>query len=424
MSTHLNQKFVIEGGKPLKGEIEVRGYKNAAGSILAATLLTRDDCVIDNLPLVSDILGLLKILEGMGSKITWLGKRKIRINNNDIDPAQIDFEEVRKSRVSVLLLGPLLARFKSFRFAHPGGDKIGLRPITTHLLSLKELGAEFSQEGDFYRVSRKKKLQGKEIILKEFSVTATEVIMMAAALARGKTTIYLAAAEPQVQDTARFLKEMGARIEGAGSHCIRIEGVKKLKGAFHKIIPDLLETGTFIVASAITGGRVRVKNVVFEHLLSFLDKLSEMGVKMKKDSPRSLTTLPSPKLKAVKIQALPFPGFPTDLAPPIIPLLTRAEGKSRVHDPLYENRFNFTQELRKMGADIDIVDPHRVFIFGKTKLISTRIESWDIRAGASLIIAALSASGRTTIGNVAQIDRGYEEIEKRLGKIGANIKRI
>ncbi len=424
MRVPLKQKFVIKGGNPLRGELEVKGYKNAAGSVLAATLLTEEECIIDNLPLVSDILGLLKILQGMGSKIDWLGKRKIRITNKDIDPAKINFEEIGKSRVSVLLLGPLLARFKNFRFARPGGDRIGLRPITTHILALKELGGEFSWEDNFYRVKRKRELRGKEIFLKEFSVTATETLMMASALARGKTTIYLAAAEPQVQDTARFLRKMGARIEGIGSHCLRIEGVKKLSGASHRIIPDVLEAGTFIIASAITGGKVRVKNVVFEHLFSFLDKLKEVGVKMKIESSNSLMVLPSPRLNGVRLQALPFPGFPTDLLPPIVPLLTQATGKSRIHDPLYENRFNFTQELRKMRADIEVVDPHRLFIFGKTKLLGTEIESWDIRAGASLIIAGLSAQGRTIIGNVNQIDRGYEEIEKRLQKVGADIKRI
>jgi len=424
MTGRLKQKFAIKGGRPLRGELEVKGYKNAAGSILAATLLTEDKCIIDNLPLVSDILGLLKILEGMGSKIDWLGKRKIRITNRDVDPAKINFEEIGKSRVSVLLLGPLLAKFKSFRFASPGGDKIGLRPITTHLLALKELGGKFSREDNFYWVRRKRELRGKEIFLKEFSVTATETLMMASALARGKTTIYLAAAEPQVQDTARFLKKMGARIEGIGSHCIRIEGARKLNGASHRIVSDPLEAGTFIIASAITAGRVRIKNVVFEHLFSFLDKLKEAGVKIKRDSSNSLIVLPSSRLKAVSVQALPFPGFPTDLLPPLIPLLTQAVGRSRVHDPLYENRFNFTQELRKMGADIEVVDPHRLFVFGKTKLLGTEIESWDIRAGASLIIAGLSAEGRTIIGNIAQIDRGYEKIEKRFQKVGADIKRI
>jgi UDP-N-acetylglucosamine 1-carboxyvinyltransferase len=416
------ESFVIGGGKKLKGEIEVRGYKNAAGGILAATLLCEEDCVIDNLPLVSDILSLLGILEGMGAKIEWLGKRKIKINNRKIDPARLNFDEIKKSRVSVLLIGPLLGRFKNFKFSHPGGDKIGLRPISTHLLSLKELGAEISQEGEFYKF-RAKKILGKEVVLREFSVTATENLMLAAVLAEGKTVIKMAAAEPQIQDVGKFLKEMGVKIEGLGTHQIELEGVKKLKGADHRIIPDPLEAGTFIIASAITQGEVKIKNVRTEHLDSFLTKLEEIGVILRR-APGELLVSRLPKMKAVKIQALPFPGFPTDLIPPLIPLLTQAEGRSVIHDPLYENRLNFTQELRKMGADIELVDPHRAFIFGKTPLWGSRIESWDIRAGASLIIAGLAAKGKTVIENISQIDRGYERIEERFQKLGADIRRI
>jgi UDP-N-acetylglucosamine 1-carboxyvinyltransferase len=419
----MSERFVIEGGKKLRGEVEIGGYKNAAGGVLAASLLCDGDCIIDNLPLVSDILGLLEVLRGMGSQIEWLGKRKIRINNQKIDPQKLNFEEIQKTRVSVLLLGPLLAKFKSFKFAPPGGDRIGLRPISTHLQALKELGAEIFQDGPFYYF-KAKKISGKEVVLKEFSVTATENLMMAASLAKGKTVIKLAATEPQVQDTGNFLKEMGAKIEGLGNHQIQIEGVKKLKGASHKIVSDPLEAGTFIIASAISQGRVKIKNVNLEHLVSFLDKIQEFGVKIKKDSQDSLIVFPARELRATKIQALPFPGFPTDLIPPLISLLTQAKGKSLIHDPLYENRLNFVQELRKMGADIEIVDPHRAFVFGKTKLRGSRIESWDIRAGASLIIAGLAASGKTVIENVSQIDRGYEKIEERLQQLGANIRRI
>lgn len=419
----MSERFIIEGGKKLRGEIRVGGYKNAAGGILAASLLCDEDCIIDNVPLVSDILGLLEILKEMGSKIEWLGKRKIKINNQKIDPQKLNFEEIQKSRVSVLLLGPLLVRFKNFKFAHPGGDRIGLRPISTHLEALKELGAEISEDGSFYHF-KAKKILGKEVVLREFSVTATENLMMAATLAKGKTVIKLAATEPQVQDTGKFLKEMGAKIEGLGTHQIQIEGVKKLKGAYYEIVSDLLEAGTFIIGAAISQGEVRLKNLNLEHLTSFLNKLQEIGVKIKKDSQDSLIVFPSRELKATKIQALPFPGFSTDLIPLTIPLLTRAKGKSLIHDPLYENRLNFVQELRKMGADIEIVDPHRAFIFGKTKLRGSRIESWDIRAGASLIIAGLAASGKTIIENISQIDRGYEKIEERLKKLGANIKRI
>ena len=260
-------------------------------------------------------------------------------------------------------------------------------------------------------------------MLEEFSVTATESVMLAAVLAEGNTVIKGAAAEPHVQDLGEMLLKMGAKIEGLGTHTIRIEGVEKLHGCEHSIIPDPLEAGTFIVIGAINPGKIKVKGVDLSHLDLFLAKLEEMGVIMEKGKDYVLVSH-SPKLKAVKVQALPYPGFPTDLLPIIIPLLLKADGKSLVHDPLYENRFNYIQELKKMGADIEMVDPHRTFVFGPAKLLGANIDSWDIRAGACLVIAALSAEGKTIIENVFQIDRGYERIEERLQKLGADIKRI
>ncbi len=418
------EKFIIEGGKKIEGEVEIKGYKNAAGPILASTLLTEEDCIIDNLPLVADVLSLVNILEKMGTEIEWLGERKIKINTRKINPEKLDFEEVSKSRVSVLLIGPLLVRFKNFKISSPGGDRIGLRPIFTHLDAFKKLGAEISQEGNFYHF-KAENLFAKEIILKEFSVTATENLMLTTSLIEGQTVIKMAAGEPQVQDTGRILKAMGVKIEGLGTHTLKIEGVKKLKGVSHQIVSDPLETGTFIIAGAVVpGSQLKIKKVIFEHLDSFLDKMEEIGVDFQKNSDNSLTVNYSPDLKAVKVQALPYPGFPTDLLPIIVPLLTQTRGKNLIHDPLYENRLNYTQELRKMGADIEIVDPHRAFVFGKTPLRGVKIESWDIRAGASLVIAGLLAQGQTIIENIHQIDRGYEKIEQQLQKLGANIKRI
>jgi len=416
--------FLIKGGKALRGEVRIGGYKNSAGAILCATLLSEEDCVIDNIPLVSDIFGLIKILKEMGVEIEWLDEKKIKVNAKNIDPQKLDFEEIEKSRVSVLLLAPLFVRFKNFKFPHPGGDKIGLRPITTHLEGFKSLGAEIFQEGSFYYFKREKELVGRKIVLKEFSVTATENLMMAGVLARGETEIKLAAAEPQVQDLGELLRKMGAKIEGLGSHHLKIKGVKRLKGVYHKIISDPLEVGTFVIASLITQGEIKINHVNFNHLEIFLERLKEMGARLKIESKDSLKIFPSLKLKPIKIQALPYPGFPTDLIPPLIPLLTQIRGKSLIHDPLYENRFNFIQELRKMGADIEIVDPHRAFIFGKTELIGNKIESWDIRAGASLILAGLCARGETLIRNISQIDRGYEKIDEKLKNLGAEIKRI
>lgn len=415
------ERFVIHGGKILKGEVEVRGSKNAAGPILAAALLTKEECLINNLPLVEDISNMIEVLASMGVKIEKISDRKIKIKASEIEPEKMDFERASKIRLSVLLLGSLLHRSKSFKIAPPGGDRIGVRPILLHLKALEKMGVKIWKSSDFYKIECDK-LNGAEIVLDEFSVTATEVIMLAAVMADGKTTIKGAACEPHVQDLGKMLKSMGAKIEGVGTHTIEITGVKKLKGVSHNIISDYIEAGTFIVAAAVAGDRVLIKNVDCSHLDSFLAKLEDIGVNFEKDK-NSLTVFKSPKLTAAKIQALPYPGFPTDLLPVVIPVLIKAEGKSLVHDPLFENRFNYIQQLRKMGADIEPVDPHRAFVFGPRELKGLRIESWDIRAGACLIMAGLIAEGKTTIENIGQIDRGYERIEERLQKLGADIKR-
>jgi UDP-N-acetylglucosamine 1-carboxyvinyltransferase len=414
-------KFVIQGQKTLSGEIEVRGSKNAAGPCLAACLLTDKECEIDNLPLIEDIFNTLEVLKSMGAKVEWLGERKVKIQAENLDILKMDFEKISKTRISVLLFGSLLARVGSFKISAPGGDRIGLRPISVHLNALEKLGAKIEKQGDFYKVDCKD-LKGAEIVLEEFSVTATETLMLAAVLAEGKTVIKGAAAEPHVQDLGEMLKEMGAKIEGLGNHTIEIEGVKNLKGTSHSIIFDPIEAATFICMGAVIPGKITVKNVNPEHLDLFLEKIREIGVNFEtKDN--SVTVSYSPDLKFTKVQALPYPGFPTDFLPVIVPLLVKAKGKSLIHDPLYENRFNYVQQLRKMGADIDIVDPHRAFVFGPTELFGLTIESWDIRAGACLIIAGMMAKGQTIIENIFQIDRGYEKIEERLQKLGADIDR-
>jgi len=278
------EKFIIQGGKPLEGEIEVRGYKNAAGAILAAVLLTDQECIIDNLPLVEDVYNTIEVLKSMGVEIDWLSSRKIRAKaGSEVDPQKMDFEKISRTRVSVLLIGSLLARFKNFKITHPGGDRIGLRPILTHLEALKKLGARVSEENEFYKFEAEN-LEGKEIVLKEFSVTATENLMMAASLAKGITCIKGAAAEPQVQDLGRFMKKMGVEIEGLGTHTVIVKGAERLKGASHQIIFDPTEAGTYIIAGAVTPGEVRVKNVPSAYLDIFLDKLEELGVNFKKNA--------------------------------------------------------------------------------------------------------------------------------------------
>lgn len=418
----MTDKFVINGNRELSGEIEVRGSKNAAGPCLAAVLLTDEECIIDNIPLIEDIKSTIEILKSLGVKVEYLSERKIKLKAENISLENMDYQMFSKSRISVLLVGPLLTRFKKFKFPPPGGDKIGLRPISVQLKALKKLGARIEREDGYYSVECDE-LLGKEIILEEFSPTATESLMMAAVLAKGKTIIKGAASELSVQDLGAMLLLMGANIKGLGTHTIEIEGVQSLHGCEHTVQFEHLEAGTFIVIAALTPGKVVVKNVNTNYLDLFLEKLKEIGVNLDIGE-NQVTVFYSPFLNPVKVQALPHPGFPTDLLPIIAPLLTRAQGKSLIHDPLYENRFTYVHELRKMGADIEIVDPHRAFIFGPKKMEGINIESSDIRAGAGLVIAALMAEGKTTINNVFQIDRGYEKIEERLQKLGADIKRV
>ncbi|MDO8424715.1 MAG: UDP-N-acetylglucosamine 1-carboxyvinyltransferase [bacterium] len=418
----MSDKFLIQGGIPLSGEVEISGYKNSAGSVLAAVLLSKEPSVIDNLPLCSDVLDQIEILKQMGAKIEWLGEKKIKISPENIDPERIPANLFEKMRVSVLLIGPLLARFRKFKLPHPGGDKIGLRPIETHLESLKDFGIKIWEDDGFYNFEAPEKLEGKRIVLKEFSVTATEILMMLAARCQGNTKIEIAAAEPQVQDTGKLLKKMGTEISGLGTHTIEIKGKEKLSGAEFSICPDLLEAGTFFLAIALTGGKGTIKNIVPEHLTMFLEKMREIGVDFEVRE-NDILIRPSKEFKATKIQVLPYPGFPTDLQAQTSVILTQAKGKSLIHDPLYENRFQHLHELRKMGADIEITDPHRALVFGKTDLIGGKLNASDIRSGAALILAGLIAKGRTQIENISQVERGHEKIDEKLKKLGAKIEK-
>ncbi|KPJ71185.1 hypothetical protein AMJ50_02980 [Parcubacteria bacterium DG_74_3] len=416
-------KLLVRGGKSLSGEVEISGYKNAAGACLAATLLSEEPSILYNLPQVSDVLNQIEILKEMGVEIRWLGERKIQINPRNINPENIPVALFEKMRVSVLLIGPLLARFKKLKVPHPGGDRIGLRPITSHLEALKSFGAKFEEKNGFYFFEAPPEIKGRKIILKEFSVTATENAMMIAALSRGQTKIEIAAAEPQVQDLGSFLKKMGLKIKGTGTHTIEIEGQEKLSGAEFSICPDPLEAGTFLIALAITNGEGKIKNINPDHLTFFLEKMKEIGVNFEVQK-NSILIKKSGDFKPTKIQVLPHPGFPTDLQPQTSVLLTQAQGKSLIHEPLYENRFNHLHELRKMGADIEITDPHRALIFGKTELFGNRIKALDIRSGATLVLAGLIAKGQTEISDISQIERGYERIEEKLRKLGAQIEKL
>jgi len=419
----MQEKFLIKGGVPLCGEVEISGYKNAAGACLAATLLSQEPSVIDNLPLISDILDQIEMMKQMGINIEWLSERKVKIDPVQLDPNKISNQLFEKMRISVLLISPLLARFKKVSVPHPGGDRIGLRPIITHIQALKDFGVKVEERDAIYHLEIPKDLEGKRIILKEFSVTATEIIMMLAAKTKGKTIIEMAAAEPQIQDLGEMLKKMGASVEGLSTHTITIIGNENLKGVEFKICPDLLEAGTFLIALAITGGQGKIKNVNTAHMTPFLEKIKDIGVNIEILSEEIIVN-PSFQFKPVKVQTFPYPGFPTDLQPQISVLLTQAPGKSLIHETMYENRFQYLQEMRKMGADIEITDPHRALIFGKTALFGSKINALDIRSGAALILAALIAQGETVIENIAQIERGHEKIEIKLKKLGAHIEKI
>lgn len=417
------EKFVINGGNPLKGEIEVRGSKNAATPILAATLLTDQPCIIDNIPLVEDVFRMIEILEDLGADVEWLDKRKIRVQAKKITSNIKNKSLVAKMRSSVLIIGPLLARLGMAEINKPGGCIIGVRPIDVHLNAFRDLGVIIDHTNDFYSL-KTDEIKGGHIVLDEFSVTATENVMMAAALCSNKTIIDLAACEPHVQDLAVFLKKMGVRIKGEGTHTIEIIGNKELKGAKHKIQYDYVEAGTYILMASTVGGCVTVKNTPVGSLQLLLKDLKSFGANVEIIDNETVLVKESSNMRMDSIQALPYPGIPTDLQSMFGVLATQTIDSTLIHDPLYEGRLKYLEELNKMGAKIIVCDPHRAIISGPTQLYGTDLKTFDLRGGAALISAGLTAKGTTTIYNMEQIDRGYERIEERLQGIGAQIKRI
>lgn len=415
-------KFIIEGGKPINGKIRASGMKNAATPIIAATLLTSEECVISNVPKISDVLRMLEILKSLGASVEWTGDHEVTICAKNVDIKLLDEKLVKSMRSSILFLGPLLARFKRVTIPEPGGCIIGNRPPDTHFYALGKLGAKVTRENGHFCLETGG-LIGSLIILPEFSVTATENLLMAASLAKGETEVHLAAAEPHVQDLIKFLTNMGAKISGAGTHTLKISGVEKLHGACHTLIPDQIEIGTLAVAAAVSGGEVTIENIIPEYLEIILLKLEEAGVNLEvgKDY---LKIKPSKSLRAFRLQTLPYPGFPTDLQAPFGVLATQCQGTTLIQDPLFEGRMGYVSELIKMGANAIVADPHRVIINGPTPLVGQEIKSFDLRAGATLIIAGLIASGQTIINEAEIVDRGYERIDERLRELGADIKRV
>lgn len=422
------EQFIINGGKRLQGTIEARGAKNACFPILAATLLTSDECLIENIPLIEDVFLLLKILEGLGKEISWVGKRSIKIKEKEAPaPDKIKQDLVRRFRGSVLLFGPLLARCRKLNFPQPGGCLIGARPISTHLDAFSQLGIKIevivSEKGEYFHLEIGKK-PGERVILNEFSVTATENILLFASGFPQKTVLRIADCDYEIQDLIRFLEKMGAKIEAIGFHSFAITGKKKLSGARHKLINDPIEAGTFILMAAATRSELTIRNVELLFLELVLKRLKNFGLPVEIVDKDIVKVKPWVSLRMEKVQALPHPGIPADLLPLFGVLATQTEGTTLLHDPLYEGRLRYLNELNKMGAQIIFADPHRAIVNGPTGLQGVTVDSPDLRGGASLIIGALIAQGKTVINNIYQIDRGYERIEGRLQALGADIKRI
>ncbi|HEX9722164.1 MAG TPA: UDP-N-acetylglucosamine 1-carboxyvinyltransferase [Candidatus Paceibacterota bacterium] len=417
------EQFLIQGGKPLRGEIKVGGAKNAAFPIIAASILTKEDCVIENVPRIEDAFRLLEILEAMGASVEWLEERTVKLNTKNLNPGNIDKKRVARFRGSVLLLGPLLARFGKVIMPMPGGDIIGARPIDTHLDAFSQLGVEVKIGRQGYTLETPKNFAAREVILNEFSVTATENLLLFAALRPEKILVKTADQDYQIQELIKFLKKMGVGIKVSGLHVLLIQGKKSLQGARIRLIADPIEAGTFIVMAAATKGNVVVKNVAVQYLELFLKKLKDFGIPLEIEKDQ-VTVLPWASLKIDKIQSFIYPGIHSDLQSALGVLATQAKGSTLLHDPLYEGRLKYLEELNKMGAEIYIADPHRAIINGPTRLFGADLGTFDLRGGAAMIIAALIAQGKSTINNIYQVDRGYERIEERLQKLGANIKRV
>jgi UDP-N-acetylglucosamine 1-carboxyvinyltransferase len=417
-------KFVIRGGNPLVGTIRVSGAKNAALPAMAAAILTDEAVTLENIPDVRDIQTERNLLVSMGAEVE-LGygraSHRTTISCRNLVNPEAAYELVKTMRASTLVLGPLVARMKRARVSLPGGCAIGARPIDLHIKGLESLGAIITQEHGYIEASAER-LRGGHISFDKITVTGTEDLMMAATLAEGVTVMENCAREPEVSDLAALLNKMGAKIEGAGSSTIRIQGVSKLHGARHKIIPDRIEAGTFVIAGALTGGDLIVNNCDPAHLGALLHKLEECGVKFKTNG-ECVRVMGGGPLRAADISTEEYPGFPTDMQAQYMALATQAEGTSVVTENIFENRFMHAQELVRMGANIK-VEGRRALVRGKTPLSAAAVQCSDLRASASLVIAALVADGETILDRVYHVDRGYERIEEKLRAVGAQIRRI
>ncbi|MFA6807436.1 MAG: UDP-N-acetylglucosamine 1-carboxyvinyltransferase [Eubacteriales bacterium] len=413
-------RFRVTGGRELEGTIDVSGAKNAVLPVMAATLLTSDKVVLEDVPNLLDVSVMSDVLESLGGKIIKKGN-KLTISVKEIESIETPYDLISKMRASIVIMGPMLARKGRVRISHPGGCAIGSRPINWHLKGLEALGAEIRMDHGFLDVSAQQ-LKGTKIYLDFPSVGATENIMMAASAAVGTTIIENSAQEPEIVELANFINEIGGKIRGAGTNVINIEGVKEFHGTTHTIIPDRIEAGTYILIAAACGGEVLVRNVIHAHLQPLLAKLNEAGIVYRAEDD-AIRVIGKGNYNAVDVKTQVHPGFPTDLQAPFVALLSKAKGTAMVTENIFENRFMHVEELKRMGANIKI-EGRSAIIKGEENLNAATVAASDLRAGASLILAGLIANGTTEIRNIYHIDRGYEKIVEKLNAIGADIVRI
>ena len=416
------EQYVIKGGNPLVGEVEIGGAKNSALAILSAAIMTDETVFIENLPDVRDINVLLEAIQKIGAVVDRVDRHSVRINGSTIGDISVDYEFIKKIRASYYLLGALLGKYKKAEVPLPGGCNIGSRPIDLHLKGFRALGANVDIRGGSICASAAHGLTGKHIYLDMVSVGATINIMMAASMASGYTILENAAREPHVVDVANFLNSMGANIKGAGTDVIRIRGVEKLHATHYSIVPDMIEAGTYMMAAAATKGDVLIKNVIPKHLEATTAKLSEMGCEVQ-EFDDAIRVIANKRLRRTHIKTLPYPGYPTDMQPQIAVVLALASGTSVVTESIFENRFKYVDELARMGSCIK-VEGNTAIIDGVEGFTGARVSAPDLRAGAALVIAGLAAEGITVVDDIVYIQRGYEDFEVKLAGLGAEIERV
>jgi len=414
-------RIVVEGGPKLEGEVSVEGAKNAALPILAATLLTSDECLLENLPDIEDIRIMATLLRSLGASVKIEGAHSVLVRAGDLVKHSVPVDLATRIRGSFLIVGALLGRLGRVEAPHPGGCAIGTRPVSVDLKGFQAMGTKIDRLDGNY-VLQARRLSGERISLDYPSHTGTENLLLAASLAKGTTIVENASVEPEVADLASFLNAMGARIYGAGTGIIQVEGVRKLHGAVYRVMPDRLEAGTFAIAAAITRGCVTIRGRVARYLGALSSKLGEAGVSVTAEK-EAYAVEGCERLSAIDIQTFPYPGFPTDLQAPIGALLTQAHGESSIHETVYDRRLHYVGELQRMGADIK-VEGQTALIRGPSRLRGSEVRALDIRSGAAVILAALAADGKSVISDMGYVDRGYEGIDEKLAQLGARIERV